>query len=462
MKRVSVLCAALFCAALSAQEAGVHAAGQTEAAAPAAAAQAHEHEKVGAEAAQAHEHEKAGAEAAQVHEHEKAGAEAAQAHEHEKTGAEAAQAHEHEKAGAEAAQVHEHEKAGAEADTAAHQALAAEAPKPDTARPMRHPPALVVGEARADSALGVYTSARNAIRSANRKFPRPPSQGLAAEAEKVPRELEAALISAYGTVRAAWEAMGVRFPPHAHPEQPAAAPQDSVQTADSLPRVAYPQTPAGGPAAKQPAAQAVLGVIVPLGLGAGAGELGFKPWWNMGYHASYREIDADAQFSGGLSIDLSLYTFNEKEYRQYYKFERRDISVSDVKPMFIVDLDYYLKLYFSGRYKIPYVAGSVGICGAFGGSATASYKTMDKGSLPVDGKDEDLVGDVYILRAAAGAGVDVPVYAGIRAFAEVQYSLRLGLYSMFGEDGEFLGGLVPQAPIRFGVVVPFKTISGGF
>ena len=168
----------------------------------------------------------------------------------------------------------------------------------------------------------------------------------------------------------------------------------------------------------------------------------------MGYHASYRDLDIDAQFSRGWGLDLSLYTFGKKGYENYYK-ERDNISFSDVTPMLIFDLAYHLKFYPVNQYRIPYLSGSAGFCGALGGGGKVNYYEQN-----VE-KDDYLFQDTYILGAAVGVGVDVPLHEKLRLFAEVHYSLRVGLSSMFGEDGEFLGGLVPQMPIRFGLMMPF-------
>jgi hypothetical protein len=260
--------------------------------------------------------------------------------------------------------------------------------------------------------------------------------------------------------------MGVKRPPRPGQEPTVAVPPpDAVKTAAVLQRGPEARAPQSGPFAKPFRAQAALGLIVPQNP---AGEPNFRPWWNMGYYASYREIDADAQFSRGFGVDLSLYTFSEKEYKKYYESktgeEKRDIiSISNPAPMLIIDLGYYLKFYPVNEYKIPYISGSIGICGAFGGGAKTSYykfnKDNTKFSNPVKDIDESLIEDVYVSSIAVGVGADYPVYAGIRAFAEVNYSLRLGLYSMFDEDGQFLGGLVPQIPIKFGVIVPFNAIA---
>ena len=181
----------------------------------------------------------------------------------------------------------------------------------------------------------------------------------------------------------------------------------------------------------------------------------------MGYYASYRDLDVDAQFSRGWGLDLSLYSFNKREYEKYYDSRDKennieDRSISDVSSMLIVDLAYHLKFYPVNQYKVPYISGSAGFCGAFFGGGKVSYKSYDKDKKPYTVKmEEDLVQDNYVLNAAVGVGVDVPLHEKLRLFAEVHYSLRVGLSSMFGEDGEFLGGLVPQIPIRFGLMMPF-------
>jgi len=326
----------------------------------------------------------------------------------------------------------------AETDTA--QTARAAAPRPaavQTAAPVSAPATPLT---RADSALSVYRSARDSIILTNRKFPRPPKTRKKTDADTVrtPVHPDSALASAAETVRAAWAALGVT--------PPTQEPPDAVKTAALPPREPGTQTRADAPDKKPFKAQAVLGMIVPL-----ASDL--KPWWNTGFYASYRGIDADARFSKGLGVDLSLYTPNKKEYEKEYESKRDSIKLSDVVPMFIVDLGYYLKFYPIDRYKIPYIAGAAGICGAFGGSAKVSYDSRDtRNSVPVE--PEDLIDDIYLFHASVGAGADIPVYAGIRVFAEIQYLLRYGLFSI-GESG----GFVQQIPVRFGVMVPFEAFS---
>jgi len=376
--------------------------------------------------------------------------------------------------------------AGSEAlETDTAQTVEAEAPQTDTAQTASATevqaetpiPAPAPPMTRADSAIGVYKSARNAIIAVNRKFPRPRrfQQGQSADTVKEQRAPDSALASADETIRSAWAAMGVEQPPRPEPppEQPpqlppppppASSPPDAAKTAAVLPPEPEAQAAKAGPFAKLFKGQAALGLLIPIN--PGPGEPNFKPWWNMGYHASYREIDSDALFSRGMSVDLSLYTFSEKEYVKYYeskgfKDRRENISISDASPLLIVDFGYHLKYYPVSQYKIPYLSGSAAISGAFGGGARASYNeyyidttNQYKRSSVID-VEENLIKDVYIFSISAGVGADYPVYAGLRAFAEIHYSLRLGLYSLFDEDGQYIGGFVPQIPIKFGVMMPF-------
>jgi hypothetical protein len=308
---------------------------------------------------------------------------------------------------------------------------------------------------RVDSALSVYRSARNAIIAINRKFPRPLRlrSGQSADTARVSRAPDVALASADETIRSAWTAMGVQQPLSQPKQQPLAVvpPPAPVTTAAVLPREPEAQAPKSAPPLTKPfKAQAALGLLVPLNP---AGEVNFRPWWNMGYYASYREIDAEAQFSRGLGVDLSLYTFSEKEYNKYYaEDEDKRVISKAAAPMLIIDVGYYLKYYPVSMFKIPYISGSIGISGAFGGGGMVSYNGGK-------GVSENFIEDVYLSNVALGVGADYPVYAGIRAFADVQYSLRLGLYSMFDKNVQYVGGLVPQIPIKFGVIAPFNAIA---
>jgi len=405
-KRISILCAAFFCAALSAQETGVQAAGQVDGQATATA-------------------DAPLIPAALLIPAATVPADIQASTEPEKTDTAAADT---------AATAKEVLEAGVVADSATP-AVQAEEPQPAAAQVQEAVVAPAPPLTRADSAMGVYRSARDSIIAANRKFPRPPRSQQAADTAKALGNPDSALALASETIRSAWAAMGVLLPPR---EQQA---PDAVKTAVMPPRGSETQAQISAPGPKPFKAQAALGMIIPL-------VSDFKPWWNMGFHASYREIDADARFSKGLSLDLSLYTFSEKEYKKYYESDRDDISISGLTPMFIVDLGYCLKFYPVDMHRIPYITGAAGAGGSFGGNAKVTYNGLS------EKEDENLVDDIYLLYASVGVGADVPVYAGIRAFAEIQYALRFGLFSITTS-----GGLVSQLPIRFGVVVPFGAFS---
>jgi hypothetical protein len=196
------------------------------------------------------------------------------------------------------------------------------------------------------------------------------------------------------------------------------------------------------------------------------GDFALKPWWKTEYCFTYREANSEKALSGGLGIDISLYTFNEGEYRSYYKDKEgySSISINNAQPLLVADVGYYVKFYGTEAFKIPYISGSAGATIAVGGNGTVEY-------IDAEGKSKvrvgELVDDVYVMYASVGLGVDIPIpipfafFPKIKVYADIQYMLRLGLYSiLIFDEGDMpkVGGLVSHVPLRFGVIVPFKSV----